>query len=69
LSKIEAQFAKEEPAAKSEDETPEPPVSKAPAPATPVRKPSAAPKEPSIYDENISFKEYCKLRDAQEKRK
>jgi hypothetical protein len=69
LHKIEAQFAKEEPAAKSEDETPEPPVSKAPAPATPVRKPSAAPKEPSIYDENLSFKEYCKLREAQEKRK
>jgi hypothetical protein len=72
LSKIEAQFAKEEPAAKSEDETPEPPVSKAPKPITPVKRPSAADKpiDPRSPDsDKIPADEWLKLRLAQERKR
>jgi hypothetical protein len=71
LQKLEAQFAQEESAEQKEDEDepPAPPVSKAPAPITPIHKPSPAAKQPSILDPGLSYKEFVKLREAQLKRK
>jgi hypothetical protein len=71
LNKIEAQFAQEESAEQKEDEDepPAPPVSKAPAPITPIHKPSPAAKPPSVYDKDLPYKEFVKLREAKLKAK
>jgi hypothetical protein len=69
IDKIEAQFAKPDSAEDTEDKDPAPPPKPTlPAPPTQVRRPSAAPTK-SITDDDLPFKEFVKLRNAQEAKK
>lgn len=71
IGAIEAKFAPQESAAKEEADKPvEPPPSKAPAPITPVSRPSAAarPFDP-VADADLPYKEWVKKREAQLNRK
>jgi hypothetical protein len=65
LGVIRAQLAQPLQAA---EEVPEPPISKAPKPITPVSKSSPS-KSPDIHDEKLPFEEYVRLRKAQRQRK
>lgn len=64
IGKIEARLAHEQPSPATEEEKPEPVVSKAPPPPTPVRRPAAA-NVPDIHDPKLPYKQFVKLRDEQ----
>jgi hypothetical protein len=71
IAKIEAQFAPQGSAEEDEHEdAPVPPVKKAPAPPTPVSKPSSAAHQfDPVKDADMPYKDWIRKREAQLKRK
>jgi hypothetical protein len=64
IGKIEARLAQVEPTPAQEAPKPEPVVSKAPPPPTPVKR-AAASSAPDVHDPKLSFKDFVKLRNEQ----